>query len=182
MHTLWHAHTHTHTHTWWKNDYTVLEYDKHMKLQFAISVGVIWFRIWTKAYGKQVGMTVKAGLSVEVHHLAKTKTKKGERERKRRQSQNFKLPDVWGMISHVRASFSKDWIANAAIALTLWASRQNSLLKRWLIVAYTLCTMLADCPDNQSIVQTTHLCPRCEAKVKVTAPWQTAYCHQCWLQ
>ena len=37
--------------------------------------------------------------------------------------------------------------------------------------------MLADHPDTQSIVQTRCLCPRCKAKVKIMAPWQTA----CWL-
>ena len=97
-------------------------------------------------------------------------------DRDRRRSQKFKLPDVWGMISHVRASFSKDWMGNAAKSVTLWASRQNSLLMHWLIVAYALCTTLADHPDTQSIVQTTRLCPRSEATVKVAAPWQTAYC------
>ena len=89
--------------------------------------------------------------------------------------QNCKLPDVWGMISHVRASFSKDWMGNAAKSVTLWASRQNGLLVPWLIVAYALCTTLADHPDTQLIVQITRLCPRCKAKVKVVAPWQTAY-------
>ena len=101
----------------------------------------------------------------------KTKKQNWERER----GQNCKLPDVWGMISHVRASFSKDWMGNAAKSVTQSASRQNSLLMPWLIVAYALCTMLADHPNTQSIVQTTHLCLRCEAKVKVVAPWQTAY-------
>ena len=78
-------------------------------------------------------------------------------------------------ISRVRASFSKDWIANAATSVTLCASRQNGLLMRWLIVACALWTTLADHPDTQSIVQTTRLCPRCDAKVKVVALWQTAY-------
>lgn len=34
--------------------------------------------------------------------------------------------------------------------------------------------MLGDHPNTQSTVQTTHCYPRCEAKVKVTAPWRTA--------
>ena len=54
------------------------------------------------------------------------------------------------MISRVRASFWNDWIANATKSVTLWASRQNGLLMPWLIVAYTLCTMLADHPDTDS--------------------------------
>ena len=55
-----------------------------MKLQFAISVGVIWFRTWTKAYGKQVGMTVKAGLSAEdAPSKNKNKNKKRAREKER---------------------------------------------------------------------------------------------------
>ena len=56
------------------------------------------------------------------------------------------------MISHVRVSFSKDWMGNAVKSVTVWASRQNDLLMPWLIVAYTLCTTLADHPDTQSIV------------------------------
>ena len=54
---------------------------------------------------------------------------------KRERGQNFKLPDVWGMISRIRASFSKDWMGNAVKSVTLWASRQNGLLMPWLIVA-----------------------------------------------
>ena len=79
-------------------------------------------------------------------------------------------------ISRVRASFSKDWMGNAAKSVTLWASRQNGLLMPWLIVAYALCTTLADHPDTQLIVQTTRLCLKCKATVKVVALWQTA----CW--
>ena len=103
---------------------------------------------------------------------ASCKSKCFERERER--SQNCQLPDVWGMISNVKASFSKDWMGNAAKSVTLWASRQNGLLMPWLTVAYALCTMLADHPDTKS-VQTTRLCQRCEAKVKVTSLWQMAY-------
>ena len=36
------------------------------------------------------------------------------------------------------------------MSVNLWASRQNGLLMRWLIVAYALCTTLADHPDTQS--------------------------------
>ena len=156
-HTHTHAcmHTHTHTHTQWKNDYyTVLQYDKHVKLQW-VDVVKVWFRIWTNAYGKEVGMSVKAGLTAEDVYGKKTKNS-WER------GQNCKLPDAWGMISHVRASFSKDWMGNAAKSVTLWASRQNGLLMPWLIVAYALCTMLADHPNTQSIVQTACLCLRCQ--------------------
>ena len=152
IYTHTHTHAHTHTHTRWKNDYTVLQYDKHVKLQW-VDVIKLWLRIWTNAYGKEVGMSVKAGLTAE-DVLGK---------------------DVWGMISYVRASFSKAWMGNAAESVTLWASRQNGLLMPWLIVAYALCTTLADHPDTQLIVQITRLCPRCKAKVKVVAPWQTAY-------
>ena len=88
--------------------------------------------------------------------------KNKERVDKKKRCQNFKLPDVWDMISHVRASFSKDWMGNAAKSVTLWASRQNGLLMPWLIVAYALCTMLADHPNTQSIVQTACLCLRCQ--------------------
>ena len=35
--------------------------------------------------------------------------------------------------------------------VTLWALRQNGLLMPWLIVAYALCTTLADHPDTQSM-------------------------------
>ena len=76
--------------------------------------------------------------------------------------QNCKLPNAWGMISHVRASFSKDWMGNAAKSVTLLASRQNGLLMPWLIVAYALFTMLAHHPNTQSIVQTACLCLRCQ--------------------
>ena len=84
------------------------------------------------------------------------------------------------MISRIRASFSKDWMGNAVKSVTLWASRQNGLLMPWLIVAYALCTTLADHPDTQLILQTTCLCPRCKAKVKVAALWQTAYSVKAW--
>ena len=98
------------------------------------------------------------------------------KETERQRSLNCNLPDVWGTISHVRASLSKDWMGNAAKSATLWAFRQNGLLMPWFIVAYALCTTLADHPDTQLIVQITRLCPRCKAKVKVAAPWQMAYC------
>ena len=64
---------------------------------------------------------------------------------------------------------------NAAKSVTLWASTQNSLLMPWLIVEYALCTTLADHTNTHSTGQTTRRCPRCEAKVKVAALWQTAY-------
>ena len=109
-------------------------------------------------------MSVKAGLTAEdVLGPPPPPPKKKEREREReRGSQN-----VWGMTSHVRASFSKDWMGNAAKSVTLWASTQNGLLMPWFIVAYAQCTMLADHPDTQSIAQTMHA--GCEAKVKVAA-------------
>ena len=62
-----------HAHTWWKNDYTALQYDKHVKLQW-VDVIKLRFRIWTNAYGKEVGMSVKAGLTAE-DVLGKTKQK-----------------------------------------------------------------------------------------------------------
>ena len=43
----------------------------------------------------------------------------------------------------------------------------------WIFVTYALCTTLADHPHTQTIVRTTCLCPKREAKVKVAAPWQT---------
>ena len=54
---------------------------------------------------------------------------KQESQKERERGQNFELPDVWGMISHIRASFSKYWMGNAAKSVTLWVSRQNGLLK-----------------------------------------------------
>ena len=66
-------------------------------------------------------------------------------------------------------------MGNAAKSVTLWASRQNRPLMSQLTVAYALRTTLADHPDTQSTVQTTRRCLRCEAKVKVVAPWQMAY-------
>ena len=69
-------------------------------------------------------------------------------------------------------------MGNAAKSVSLWASTQNGLLMPWLIVAYALCTMLADHPNTQLTVQTMHCCLRCEAKVRVAALWQTAYWRQ----
>ena len=46
---------------------------------------------------------------------------------------------------------------------------------RW-IAQYSQCTTLADHPHTQTTVQIMCLCPKSEAKVKVVAPWQTAYC------
>ena len=74
-----HAHTHAHTHTQ-KNDYTVLEYVKQW-------VDIIWCRIWGKAFGKQVGMTVKAGLSAE--DVRGQKIIKIERERVKKKKLTF---------------------------------------------------------------------------------------------
>jgi len=89
--------------------YSVLQYDKHVKLQW-VDVIKLWFRRWTNAYGKEVGMSEKAGLTAE-DVLGNNKNLK--------RGQNCKLPDVWGMISRVRASFSKDWMGNAAKSVTL---------------------------------------------------------------
>ena len=113
-------------------------------------------------------MSVKASLTAE-DVLGQKNIKKIKRG-----SQN-----VWGMISHVRASFSKDWMGNAAKSVTLWATRQNSLLMLWLIVACAQCTMLADHPDTQLIAQTMRA--GCEAKVKVAAPGKRpiAWCDGC---
>ena len=100
----------------------------------------------------------------------------------RERGQNFKLPDVWGMISCIRASYSKDWMGNAVKSVTLWASRQNGLLMPRLIVACKTKTKTAqaDHPDTQSILQTMCLCLSCKAKVKVAALWQTAYSVKTW--
>ena len=78
--------------------------------------------------------------------------KNKERVDKKKRCQNFKLPDVWDMISHVRASLSKDWMGNAAKSVTLWAPRQNSLLMPRLFVAYALSTMLPDHPNRTNYV------------------------------
>ena len=120
-----------------------------------------------------------SSLLYQVGYLWTALQKSNEREWKdKKRCQNFKLPDVWGMISCVGASFSKDWMRNAAKSVSLWASTQNGLLMPWLIVAYALCTTLADHPNTQLTVQTMHCCLRCEAKVKVTALGQTAYWRQ----
>ena len=56
-------------------------------------------------------------------------------------------------------------MGNAAKSVTPWASRQNALND-----LTHCCIRPMYNADTQSTVQTTRLCPRCEAKVKVAAP------------
>ena len=134
-------HARTHTHTQWKNDYTVLQYDKHVKLQW---VDVI--KWWLKNMNKCLWKGSRNESESWPYCRGCTWPKKKFWER----SQNCKLPDARGMISHVRASFSKDWMGNAAKSVTLWASRQNGLLMPRLIVAY------ASWPSRHSVNSTNY--------------------------
>ena len=81
-------------HTQRKNDYTVLQYDKHVKLQW-VDVVKLWFRIWTNAYGKEVGMSVKAGLTAE-DVLGQKRFLKREREVK---TVSCPMSEAWSAMS-----------------------------------------------------------------------------------
>ena len=94
----------------------------------------------------------------------------------------------WMQIMWINTSQQCTWQIFKKSKKSVWCLSHDLLLSQlpcghsdktasmtWIFVAYALCTTLANHPDTQSIVQTTHLCLKHEAKVKVMAPWQMIY-------
>ena len=121
-----------------------------------------------------MSVKLKASFTAEVV-LAKKKLKR-ERDRDReREVKTVSCPmsEAWSAMSGLHFQRTKWEMLLSQLPCGHPDKRSLNQLMPWLIVAYALCTTLADHPDTQSIIQTTRLCPRCEAKVAV--PWQRAY-------